>query len=78
MPVKQRRVLLKLSGEAFGAGALGVDPDVVARLAREIAAATEQAEIAIVVGGGNFAALSFRHAGWIGRAPTIWACSELL
>ena len=25
----RRRVLLKLSGEAFGAGSLGVNPDVV-------------------------------------------------
>jgi uridylate kinase len=51
---KKRRVLLKLSGEAFGGGALGVNPDVVAALAKEIAAASTAAEIAIVVGGGNF------------------------
>jgi uridylate kinase len=52
---KRRRVLLKLSGEAFGAGSLGVNPDVVASLAKEIAAASaEGVEIAIVVGGGNF------------------------
>lgn len=51
----KRRVLLKLSGEAFGGGSLGVNPDVVASLAREIAAAsTEGVEVAIVVGGGNF------------------------
>ncbi|KQM60330.1 MULTISPECIES: UMP kinase [unclassified Agreia] len=50
----RRRVLLKLSGEAFGAGSLGVNPDVVSELAREIAAAAKQVEIAIVVGGGNF------------------------
>jgi uridylate kinase len=49
-PERRRRVLLKLSGEAFGAGSLGVNPDVV----REIAAAAKQVEIAIVVGGGNF------------------------
>ncbi len=51
---RKRRVLLKLSGEAFGGGALGVNPDVVAALAKEIAAASSDAEIAIVVGGGNF------------------------
>lgn len=51
---QRRRVLLKLSGEAFGAGSLGVNPDVVARLAREIATAVNDVEIAIVVGGGNF------------------------
>ena len=52
---KKRRVLLKLSGEAFGGGSLGVNPDVVSSLAKEIAAASaEGVEVAIVVGGGNF------------------------
>jgi len=50
----RRRVLLKLSGEAFGAGQLGVNPDVVGAIAREIAAAVDRVEVAIVVGGGNF------------------------
>ncbi|GAA1000052.1 UMP kinase [Subtercola frigoramans] len=50
----KRRVLLKLSGEAFGGGSLGVNPDVVSALAREIAEAAKSVEIAIVVGGGNF------------------------
>ena len=50
----KRRVLLKLSGEAFGGGSLGVNPDVVSELAKEIAAAAQDVEIAIVVGGGNF------------------------
>jgi uridylate kinase len=50
----RRRVLLKLSGEAFGAGALGVNPDVVSQIAQEIAAAVDRVEIAVVVGGGNF------------------------
>jgi uridylate kinase len=54
MTDKKRRVLLKLSGEAFGGGSLGVNPDVVAGLAREIAGAAKDVEIAIVVGGGNF------------------------
>lgn len=51
---RRRRVLLKLSGEAFGGGSLGVNPDVVSEIAREIAAAADRVEIAIVVGGGNF------------------------
>ncbi len=51
---KKRRVLLKLSGESFGAGSLGVNPDVVSNIAREIAEAAQTVEIAIVVGGGNF------------------------
>jgi uridylate kinase len=50
----RRRVLLKLSGEAFGGGSLGVNPDVVGQMAREIAAAVDRVEIAVVVGGGNF------------------------
>ena len=54
MTDKKRRVLLKLSGEAFGGGSLGVNPDVVASLAREIAEAAQEVEVAIVVGGGNF------------------------
>lgn len=50
----KRRVLLKLSGEAFGGGQLGVNPDVVSSLAREIASVVDEVEIAIVTGGGNF------------------------
>ncbi len=50
-----RRVLLKLSGEVFGGGQVGVDPDVVHTVAKEIAsAAREGVQIAIVLGGGNF------------------------
>jgi uridylate kinase len=50
-----KRVLLKLSGEEFGGGKLGVDPDVVSRIAGEIAAvAATGVEIAVVIGGGNF------------------------
>jgi uridylate kinase len=45
---------LKLSGEAFGGGTVGVNPDVVAELAKEIAEVSKSAEVAIVVGGGNF------------------------
>jgi uridylate kinase len=54
MPSTPRRVLLKLSGEAFGGGTLGVNPDIVAGIAQEIAEAAKKVEIAIVVGGGNF------------------------
>ncbi|MGO3236478.1 MAG: UMP kinase [Canibacter sp.] len=50
----KRRVLLKLSGEAFGGGSLGVNPDVVSGIARDIAAGLDDAEVAVVVGGGNF------------------------
>ncbi|WNM23419.1 UMP kinase [Demequina capsici] len=54
-PPAARRVLLKLSGEMFGGGGIGVDPDVISRVAHEIAAAVrEGVQVAIVVGGGNF------------------------
>ena len=50
-----KRVLLKLSGEVFGGGKVGIDPDVVQGIAREIAAVTTAgAQIAVVTGGGNF------------------------
>ena len=50
-----KRVLLKLSGEVFGGGKVGVDPDVVQGIAREIAAvAATGVQIAVVTGGGNF------------------------
>ena len=52
--MSRRRVLLKLSGEAFGAGLLGVNPDVVSSIARDIAEGARDAEVAVVVGGGNF------------------------
>ena len=49
------RVLLKLSGEVFGGGKVGVDPDVVQKLAKEIGAVVEAGvQIAVVTGGGNF------------------------
>jgi uridylate kinase len=32
-----KKVLLKLSGEVFGGGKVGVDPDVVGKIAEEIA-----------------------------------------
>ncbi|WP_120519685.1 UMP kinase [Arthrobacter celericrescens] len=50
----KRRVLLKLSGEVFGGGKLGVDPETIRSIAKQIAAAVSQVEIAVVVGGGNF------------------------
>jgi len=50
-----RRVLLKLSGEAFGGGQMGVDAFVVRRIAEETAAAVKQGvQVAVVVGGGNY------------------------
>lgn len=60
-PLRYRRVLLKLSGEALmGELDYGIEPGVIQRIAAEIAAARDQGvEIAIVIGGGNI----FRGAG---------------
>jgi len=49
-----KRILLKLSGEVLmGPGQFGIDPDTVARVAREIADIATQYELCLVVGGGN-------------------------
>ena len=49
------RVLLKLGGEMFGGGQVGLDPDVVAQVARQIAEVVRTGvQIAVVIGGGNF------------------------
>ena len=37
-----RRVLLKLSGEAFGGGKVGIDTQVIRRIAEEIVPAVQQ------------------------------------
>ena len=50
-----RRIMLKLSGEVFGGGQIGVDPDVVQSIARQIAEVVRLGtQVAVVVGGGNF------------------------
>lgn len=82
-----QRVLLKLSGEAFaGGGKLGVDPDVVADIARQIAEVVNSGrEVAIVIGGGNYfrgAQLSERgmertRADYMGMLGTVMNCLAL-
>lgn len=48
------RILLKLSGEVLmGSGQFGIDPDTVARVAKEIAGVAREHELCLVVGGGN-------------------------
>ncbi|GAA2011666.1 UMP kinase [Nakamurella flavida] len=50
-----RRVLLKLGGEMFGGGSVGVDPTVVKEVARQIAEVADSGvQVAVVIGGGNF------------------------
>ncbi len=64
-----RRVLLKLSGEALaGAAGFGVDPAVVARLCRDIAAARDAGtQVGLVVGGGNLFRGAALQAAGLGR-----------
>ena len=81
-----RRVLLKLSGEVFGGGQVGVDPDVVQSIARQVAEVIAGGtQVAIVVGGGNFfrgAELSQRgmdrdRADYMGMLGTVLNCLAL-
>jgi uridylate kinase len=83
---KPRRVVLKLSGEVFGGGAIGVDPDVVSGIARQIATVVRQGvQVAVVVGGGNFfrgAELQRRgmdrpRADYMGMLATVMNCLAL-
>ncbi|MEY3684845.1 MAG: UMP kinase [Candidatus Nanopelagicaceae bacterium] len=82
-----QRVLLKLSGEVFGGEkGIGVDPDVVADVAEQIADVVKSGvEIAIVVGGGNYfrgAELQQRgmeraRADYMGMLGTVMNCLAL-
>ena len=56
MDLQYKRILLKLSGEALaGAQKFGLDYDVVQRICQSIKECAELgAEVAVVVGGGNF------------------------
>ncbi len=58
------RILLKLSGEALmGAGDFGIDPDVLRRVAGEVAGLVAGGtQVGLVIGGGNI----FRGAGLAG------------
>ncbi len=81
------RVLLKLSGEAFaGGGGLGVDPDTVQNIAKQIADIVRGGtQVAVVIGGGNYfrgAQLSERgmdraRADYMGMLGTVMNCLAL-
>lgn len=87
---KQRRVMLKVSGEVFGGGQVGMDLDVINSVAHQIGAAVEQGvQVAVVVGGGNFfrgAELSQRgldraradYMGMLGTVMNSLALQDLL
>ncbi len=80
------RVLLKLSGEVFGGGRVGVDPHVVDGIAAEIADVVRSGvQVAIVVGGGNFfrgvelqkAGMDRARADYMGMLGTVMNCLAL-
>ena len=81
------RVLLKLSGEVFGGEkGIGVDPDVVQAIAKQIADVVKSGtQVAIVVGGGNYfrgAELQTRgmersRADYMGMLGTVMNCLAL-
>ncbi|GAC1443628.1 MAG: UMP kinase [Mycobacteriales bacterium] len=80
------RVLLKLSGEVFGGGEVGLDLDVVADIARQVGDVVRTGvQVAIVVGGGNFfrgAEIAQRgmdraRADYMGMLGTVMNCLAL-
>ena len=80
------RVMLKLGGEMFGGGAVGIDPDVVQNVARQIAeVARSGTEVAVVIGGGNFfrgaqlqqRGLDRSRSDYMGMLGTVMNCLAL-
>src|SRR5687767_15688909 len=78
--------MLKLSGEVFGGGKLGVDPDVVAGLAKQIGIVVQMGvQVAVVVGGGNFFrgaelqqhGMDRNRADYMGMLGTVMNCLAL-
>jgi uridylate kinase len=82
-----KRVVVKLSGEAFsGNEPLGISPDVVFHLAKEMAAVVaEGVELAAVVGGGNMfrgkqlaeRGIDRARADYMGMLGTVINCLAL-
>lgn len=80
------RVLLKLGGEMFGGGAVGVDPLVVQNVAEQIAAVVASGvQVAVVIGGGNFfrgaelqqMGMDRARADYMGMLGTVMNCLAL-
>ena len=81
-----RRVMLKLGGEMFGGGQVGLDPDVVNNVAEQIAEVVATGvQVAVVIGGGNFfrgAELQQRgmdrsRSDYMGMLGTVMNCLAL-
>ncbi|MDR2538294.1 MAG: UMP kinase [Bifidobacteriaceae bacterium] len=81
-----RRVLLKISGEAFGGGELGIDTEILQSVAAQIKTAkAEGVQVCVVVGGGNFfrgkemeeAGLDRSRGDYIGMLGTVMNCLAL-
>ncbi|WP_308286393.1 UMP kinase [Actinomycetospora endophytica] len=85
-PEPRRRVLLKLGGEMFGGGGVGVDPTVVRTVARQIAEVVSSGvQVAVVIGGGNFfrgeelsqAGMQRQRSDYMGMLGTVMNCLAL-
>ena len=81
-----QRVLLKLSGETFGGGKVGVDADIVRGIAKQLAEVIGKGtQVAVVMGGGNFfrgaelsqAGMDRTKADYMGMLGTVMNCLAL-
>ncbi len=81
-----QRVLLKLSGETFGGGKVGVDADIVRGIAEQLAEVVGKGtQVAVVMGGGNFfrgaelsqAGMDRTKADYMGMLGTVMNCLAL-
>ena len=79
-------MLLKLSGETFGGGKVGVDADIVRGIAEQLAEVVAKGtQVAVVMGGGNFfrgaelsqAGMDRTKADYMGMLGTVMNCLAL-
>jgi len=76
-PVRYKRILVKLSGEALmGSSDYGIDPQILKRIALEI---QELLGLGVQVAVSSVAATSsaarvLRARGWIASRAITWAC----
>ena len=81
-----RRALLKLSGEVFGGGRIGLDIDVLNSIAHQVREVVNSGvQMALVVGGGNFfrgeelskLGIDRSRADYMGMLGTVMNCLAL-